>query len=213
MPTITIDFTDAWLNFRFSELLDTVKLSERLLKEEAADFEARVDAMAAEMSEELREGFYEFMSDEYWQIHERFPNILRRALFLYCYAEIEAYLNKICHIAQKQYNLDLPLNKVMGKGIERAKLYLTKVAGVTFPYDSCEWRELTNYNKLRNVLAHAEGRLSHAERERHLRDYVDRHPHLKLEFDGSIIIQEGFCEEVVEAALTLFKRLPKEVRR
>ena len=213
MSAITIDLTDAWLDFRFGELLDTVKLSERLLKEESAAFKARVNAMAAEMSEEAREEFYEFMGDEYWQIHERFPNILRRALFLYCYAEIEAYLNRMCHIAQRQYGLDLPLSKVTGKGIERAKLYLTKVAGVAFPSDSREWRELTNYNKLRNVLAHSEGRLPDVEREGHLRDYVDRHPHLELEFDGSIIIQEGFCEEVVEAAFQFFKQLPKELRR
>ena len=212
MATFTVDFTDALLELRFSELHDTIELAERLLGEEVARFGKRVSEQVATMSEEQRKEFYEYMSDEYWQLHERSPNILRRALFLICYSDIEAYLNRMCRIAQQKLRLSLSLNELAGRGIKRARLYLAKVASVAFPADSEEWQRLTDYNKLRNVIAHAEGQLSESDRRGHLGQYIAHHPYLQLESDEDILVQEGFCEEVVETALRFFKRFPKDLR-
>ena len=212
MFSITIDFTDAWLDFRFGELLEAINASERTLKDEAAGFDTRMKAMEEKIPEEQRREFHAEVYDEYSWFYERLPNVLRRALFLVCYAEIEAYLRGMCRESQKRYRSTLSLNEVAGKGIKRARLYLIKAASVAFPPNSSEWQALTDYNKIRNVLAHSEGQLSDEQKEGHLGKYVDQHEYLELGVDDEIVIRQGFCEEVVETALQFFKQFPRELR-
>ena len=213
MARIHVDFTDAWLDYRFLELRGTINLAERLLQEEAASFEARVKATAAQLPEEERQEFYAFMSSEYSQIHETSPNLLRRALFLVCYTEIEAYMKRLCRLAQQKQDVHRSLDQRKGRGIRGARRYLTTVAGVSIASDNPEWQRLIDYTKLRHVLAHTEGRLTDARDREQLETFVDRHPYLKLDAEGYIIIGQGFCEEVINTALRFFKQLPAELRR
>ena len=79
MSELILDFTDAWLDFRFLELQEVIALSERLLEGEATVFETRVAAEAERLSPAEREEFYAYITEEYCQIHESFPSVLRRA--------------------------------------------------------------------------------------------------------------------------------------
>lgn len=214
MPKISFDLAAVWLEFRFGELRDSVDLFERLLEDEAIDFEARVRSQAEELSsEEDRAEFLEYMSHEHAQLHERFPNLTRRALFLTIYAEIESYLIEVCDRARKLRGLRLPLRELRRKGIGGARVYLTKVAGAELASSGREWQALTDYNKVRNLLAHAGGRLSKEGREGHLGEYIREHPHLRLDWDVALVIEQGFCEEVIDTSLGFLKHLPRELLR
>jgi hypothetical protein len=212
MPKTTIDFTDAWLDFRFSELRASVSLFERLLEDRAVDFDARVAAKAAQFPAEQRTQFYARLGEEHRKLNESIPNLLRRALFLVCYAEIESYLNSLCRASQRKHALTRWVDDLQGRGIEGAKEYIQRIAKEPFPSDSREWHELTEYRKLRNVLAHTEARLSEPQRSAHIGGYVKNHPHLDLDHQGGILIRRGFCEEVIETAVRFLKQLPRDLR-
>ena len=214
MPTtMHLDFTDAWLHYRFGQLRRTIDLSERLLQQEASELVTWVEAEASKLPQEERQEFYASISDEHYELREVVPNVLRRALFIVCYTEIEAYLNTLCRLPRNSKGPGVSLDDLVGRGIERAKRYLAKVLRVDFPSKSPDWQELTNYNKLRNVLAHTEGRLSAAQRSKHIGCYVAKHQYLDLDSLGYIVIHKGFCEEVIDTALRFFKQLPADLRR
>jgi hypothetical protein len=128
-----------------------------------------------------------------------------------CYTRIEGILNSLCHAAKGQQNLPLSLGDLKGSGIRRAKRYLTRLAGVSEPFQTSDWRQLTNYNELRNVLVHGEGVLQDTSQHQTLRGFVDRHQLLDLDDNGFIIIRQGFCEEVVYAAHCFFAEFPYEL--
>ena len=213
MSRLERHFSELWLFMLFGELRAAVDLFEGMLQDEVAALDARVEAETSRMLDEERETFYAFMSDEHdhWLIHESFPNVLRRALFLASYAKIESYMNDVCRAVQTNRNLRCELSDLRGSGIERAKHYLTKVAQVTFPSDAPEWRRLCDYNKLRNVLAHSDARLTEEQKADHLGRYVSGHPSLELHEDGTVIIKPGFCEEVIETAMHFFELLSRDL--
>ena len=206
-----IDFRGAWLDFRFSELEGLVDFAERLLQEEASNLRTRIEQQVSTMSEAQRDEFFAEVNEHCARIEGAFPSLLRRSLFLTIYAEIEAYLNAVCEKAKRAQELELSLHELAGRGIQRAKLYLAKVASVPFPSDSPEWKKLTDYNQLRNALAHTEGRLREEAINGYLGKYVRKHPGLWLDSNGNVDIEPGFCEGVITDAISLFERLPAEL--
>lgn len=138
------------------------------------------------------------------------PNLFRRSLFSATYALVEHQLNEIAHELQHVRGLSLTLGDIRGNGIEKARTYLTKVGGISFPTNSTEWSSLQRFGKLRNVLAHQYGIVR--EDERDLRKWIESHPKLDL-FPGTngIWIDEGFIEEVLDTIEAFFLKLGYDI--
>ena len=79
------------------------------------------------------------------------------------------------------------------------------------PFEGEEWSRLQDYNKLRNRLAHTDGRLTKEKADTHLVTYVERHKYLELDWEGNVLIHQGFCEEVVDTAVRFFREFPPGV--
>ena len=86
-----------------------------------------------------------------------FPNILWRTTFLYSYFLLESSLDQICKNIQEAENHTLTLKDLSGRGIQRASLYLRKVCKMTIPFDTKNWVELQDFNKIRNLFVHSDG--------------------------------------------------------
>ena len=86
-----------------------------------------------------------------------YRQIVRASLFGTAYGTFEHFLVRICqqHHAQGS-NQGLALNELRGDGIDRAKLYLTKVAKIELP-ETNEWQDLNDYRSLRNSFVHEQG--------------------------------------------------------
>jgi hypothetical protein len=152
------------LEIQIGHLRSAHKLTEAAL--------VRYDADLANWYEEQREVVDD---DEIWEdrvlLDEQFeeskadaadayPQILRASLFGTAYGIFEHFLNAICKQSHSQgYVQGLALKDLRGDGIQRAKLYLTKVAKITLP-DTPEWQDLSDYGLLRNSLVHAQGYLA-----------------------------------------------------
>jgi len=112
---------------------------------------------------------------------------------------------------QKSKELLLSLSDLSDKGIQRARKYLEKMVGITFP-KSLEpiWGELNNYRRLRNCFVHNQGHLSSNGDSEYLRkQYLPSHQQYLCLANDEISLREGFCEEVVETIRVFFRGLDK----
>jgi len=88
-----------------------------------------------------------------------FPQYQRKACFLMIFSMLEDDLNQFCEAIRIELDLKINLSDIAGRGIERAKTYLSKVAEIEFPKQSAEWEEVQRFRDLRNVLVHEAGYL------------------------------------------------------
>ncbi|HTW91343.1 MAG TPA: hypothetical protein VMH22_06500 [bacterium] len=92
--------------------------------------------------------------------HAVFASMSRQALFLICYARMESALDDLCNRAYDRYGLPVSPQDMKGKGLPRAREYLSKVVGLRLPTDSRAWPIIRNLGNVRNAIAHAGGRTS-----------------------------------------------------
>lgn len=129
------------------------------LDEEEKRFE-RATAKATEgMDEEQRSAYYEWHEQDAWHVYDVFPSLQWMSSFLLAYGIFEKTLNEICLIAKPPAPSGVSLHDIAGQGIERAKIYLRKVCGISAPFDTPEWQRVVDLSKIRNVLAHKSGDL------------------------------------------------------
>ena len=118
-----------------------------------------------------------FFKEGKFEIHQKnldyyFPNQLRKSLFVNVFSLIEYRLRIACEYIQKRDNLPpfekSEANKKSTSLIERYRRYLVKIAQVSVA-GSEEWKEICDYNKLRNCFVHNQGLLTIGKNGKHLR--------------------------------------------
>ncbi|MGI6366134.1 MAG: hypothetical protein ACOX2G_10500 [Bacillota bacterium] len=139
--------------------------------------------------------------DERRKLEDYFPNLLRSSLFVTIYAAVENHLNRLCRRLAKGDGL--AVEDLRGNGIIRAGTFLSKVCRVDFPWDSEEWNQLKEYNQLRNILVHNDGR----DQGNHLKQLVESSSGLEVKEDGAVHLQRQFCPEVLETVRKFFAKL------
>lgn len=158
-------------------------LVEDFLTKAASDFGKQVELQAAALPAEDRDEFYEFHSDQHWQLSTSFPETLRSSLFKTAYALLEDTLNDVCRWVQSRRSYAVSVLDMNGKGIKRAKLYLEKDAQVSFPARSQLWNQMVTLGKIRNIFAHAGGIVPSGDTGSPVRAFAKAHPDL-LNIDG-----------------------------
>jgi hypothetical protein len=73
------------------------------------------------------------------------------------FAMFEDDLNQFCRSIAAERKLTRSLKETPGQGIERAKVWLEKVAGIDLTAIRPEWMKIRQFRDLRNVLVHAAG--------------------------------------------------------
>jgi hypothetical protein len=136
------------------------------------------------------------------------PNLFRRALFVAAYSMLETHLNLLATDNQQQKTLVLSLEEIRGQGIERARLYLKKVVGMSFPDTSPEWQVLKRLGELRNVLVHRYGRLEGEGRDKELVMWLTASPHVDIiPWGGVVWLAPTFTEFTLSHIEWLFRNL------
>ena len=106
-------------------------------------------------------------------------------------------MNSLCTILQKMNDLNVELNDLRGDGIERARLYLTKVCEIQFPDASHEWAEIQKLNSIRNCIVHAEGNVDDVRSPTKLRNIVKNTKGISLESERYLSIDKKYLEMVI----------------
>ncbi|MDO6783264.1 hypothetical protein Q4583_03990 [Neptunomonas phycophila] len=135
----------------FSEL---VQFSERVWPEELAKYQISL----ADENEKYGDR-YDFRTDLSSKLSSEFPQTQRRAYLVMLLALLEDFLNQLCLSVQESQRLSKSLFDIKGKGIERAKKYLTENSRITLPFQSREWQSIKNSQSVRNIIVHSAGHL------------------------------------------------------
>ena len=134
--------------------LDTV---ESYLSEVTDDWEKDIDRQALEIEDEdLRDGFYEFHSEDYHELLE-YKAILLNSFFTTSYALFERQLTTICDFAKQRDGTPFSVRDFGTQNYpEKVKEYLEKLK-VEFPKDTTEWQRVRIYQGIRNKIMHEGG--------------------------------------------------------
>lgn len=96
-------------------------------------------------------------SDELRVLDFVYLRMHRYSAILAAYSYLESSLNKLCFDIQNEKNIPLSVNTLRADGINRYKEYLDKYACIDFVKINGIWANLTELNKLRNCIIHADG--------------------------------------------------------
>lgn len=146
----------------------------------------------------LQPGDEEFEAYSSWyqtkdDLQATFLEILRSSLLVSAYAMLENLMAKICRGIGELKGHSVALEDLHGKGIERARLYLQKVAQLEFP-ESQEWSQILRLGRLRNKVVHA-GRTIGA--DVNLRTDLNQVPGVSVDAEGAIRLDSAFIPSVV----------------
>lgn len=145
------------------------------------------------------------------EIINKFANILRKSFFISLYGFLESQLFQLCHSLKSYDEKNMPARpeKQRFKSKE-AKPFLEKIK---FPLDTGIWQDISdNYRRLRNCIIHHAGKPDGTREEKELREYICRVSTLSLrkeedEDAEEIILEQGFCDEVLDTINKFFDRL------
>ena len=192
--------THRWFEIGISISLDNlqefVESQERSLNAQKKQFDEWVDHQAAEIDEEHRDDFYEFHSDEHWQLSDVFPSIFRSSVFVASYSLLEHHLVNICKREHKKRKIKKAPEFKSGI-IFSAKKYLEKDAGIELPDEIPAWNMICVYNELRNAIVHEAGRINE-DRKKKIKDFLNASATVSLDQRDKLQFSEEFCPEVIK---------------
>lgn len=138
-----------------------------------------------------------------------FPHLQRSSTLITILGLVESWLNELCDELAISTANQLRVRDLRGSGINRAKVYLSKVACLGVSWNSGLWDEIRTFQKLRNIVVHNAGKIS--EQDNQLQNYAEQSPHLSI-VDPELRICETFLPHVIERLAEFFLRLEQAIK-
>jgi hypothetical protein len=203
-----------------------------LLRTYVSDIEKQVDAGIKKFEQEATEVEMEAMSEDdsprvvtlhqglddvTWDLRavfvDYFPGLQRRSALITLFSFFEHELNKVCTRLQSTEKFGISLRDVVGSGVERARTYLCKVASLDLQQAAVQWAEVKSIQAVRNLLVHADGRISAKGKQDPggVQRYVMNSPY--LDGPGEIVIREGFLEHMLVAFEAYFQEVDRAIHQ
>lgn len=159
------------------------------------------------MSEEFFDGqLFELNDVEYaLSMFDDFRNRFLKSFIISLYSLLESSLAERCKTIQQRTGHSLSAKDLTGKGIEQSMNYLTKVHGLTALKQLAEWQQLQDIRRLRNCIAHNDGRLnSETDQVQAIHNYISRESTLSIEtiekYDGpssEVALTREYCQKTL----------------
>ncbi len=169
--------------------------TEKSLKVEMEEIEAFVQSHGRQSS----------IDEEWWNVSEVFPHLHRSAILLSVFAFFEHNLNAVCDSLAEEHGKRLRVTDLSGRGLERAKTYMSKEIGIAFPSTSESWQELSQLHSLRNVIAHRDGLLKPEDKA--LKEYIAHSHYISVDLEGRVRLHEGILTYLLDHLELFFKDL------
>ena len=151
-----------------------------------------------------REDYYELLIDECFELEE-YMRIFLDAFFASSFALFEYELARVRKWARKAVNTPSS-EKDFGRNdsMENVKKYLSGL-GVDFPAGSSEWKQATNYRKIRNKIMHAGSALAEGvDEDDHILRFAKENgivvesPSDKVHKEFTLQLTREFCEKALD---------------
>ena len=169
-----------------------------------------------EILEKYPEKSHEDITDSYsWDLHlnqYKYPSLHRESLIITIFNFFEHQLNSLCKILYESIGSSLKIKDINGQGVERALLFLTKVAKIDFSAFGSEMPVIKGVNLVRNVIVHNGGQLPDDSNSK-VNKFVTNSEYL-FGIEGRYInIGSDFIEFFIDVLLGFFERLGHEVKK
>ncbi len=145
------------LSIRIEKLRSLAEMVEETLVARAEALGADLEERAKDFPETQRAAFFESYAEDYVELADELPSILRYSVLTSADIALESYLNGTCATWAELTGARVGLRDLRGTGIYRARAYLKKVAGVPFPDQTGSWLDVLRLHELRNAVVHADG--------------------------------------------------------
>jgi acyl carrier protein phosphodiesterase len=141
-----------------------------------------------------------------------FPNMQRRSALLTLFSLLERTLEDLCDSLSSDMRLTVDIQDIKGNGLERTMLFMKKVVGLQLDLNSLTWNEIRSVQKIRNVIAHADGRLEDQQsgRDKDIAKYIDLTE--LINYNNEILLEEGYLQHVVVLFDRFFKEIDQKIR-
>ncbi|CAG9262101.1 hypothetical protein [Paraburkholderia caribensis] len=165
------------------------------------DYRSKKQVEVCEPQDEYDSGriieYHMGLADATWDIREifeeYFPNLQRRSGLITLFSFFEHELDKLCNQFRETEKYALSFKDLQGTGNERSMIYLEKIVQIDIRRNTPEWQEIKSIQSIRNLIVHADGRLSAEKRKES--EYVNA-CHL-LRATEEVIIEKGYLEHVL----------------
>jgi len=197
---------------RINEFRDYVLEVESKFQGDLKNIEAKCNKEIKKIAsdEDKKQEITEFYGEDFYIIESIFLHTFRYSALVSIYSLIETSMSTLCrHLERREY-LTLKLSDLKGKGVERARLYLTKVCHITFPDSSHEWSEIQKLNKVRNCIVHANGNIERVRSSDKLRSIIKDTKGLKIERKRILIIEKVYLDNAITWAENFLQKLYEE---
>ncbi|MEK4685363.1 hypothetical protein NSQ76_06425 [Bacillus sp. FSL M8-0256] len=198
---------DFFIEFELKQILQYYNEMEKYNQNSLQSYEEYLDEATQGMDKEEAQYYVERNDDKLYDYVIRHPQMIRRTVFLEIYFSFENYLNSKCNDLQKEKNLNLSYEDIHGHGINRAKTFLTKACLITEPFNTGLWRDIVDYGKVRNAIAHNQ---SIVKKKKY--SSIKQLPGLSVEheideYTFSFILEENFVPKCIDTITEFVKIL------
>lgn len=148
-----------------------------------------------------------------WTYEHWIPRFAEYGVIALLHSIVETQLRELCRRLREHHHYKLRFGDLAGSAIEKAKVYLTKVADLPITCDP-DWGELQDLKHLREIIVHGLGKSG--EKKGRVEALMSRHPGKISWFNASfdpeteIIVSTKLCEHYVDVVENFFKRLYNE---
>ncbi|MHC5129073.1 hypothetical protein ACYST8_23820 [Pseudomonas inefficax] len=158
---------------------------------------------------------HEDIVDSYaWDLHlnqYKYPALHRESLLITIFSFLEHQLNSLCEILQQSVGGSLKLGDLYGSGVERALLYLSKVAEVDLSSFGAELPRIKGVNLVRNILVHNGGVLP-SDSNAKVNKFIEQSAGISAGGGGRVFIGSEFIPGFIRTLIDFFERLDGEMQ-
>lgn len=170
-----------------------------------------------ELSEEEKNEYFEWNSEDYFIVEDVFTQISLRSFIVILFSYIEDGMNTLCNAEysdrsryQKKNGLEefkVKCIDMQGKGIIRAKLYLEKVIGRNLHTERKPWSEIETLRKIRNAIVHEDGNANGSlKSDGNFKQHINT-GRIKLKSHGQIIIDSEYLNYILPQVREYFTEI------
>ncbi|MGM0825105.1 MAG: hypothetical protein ACQEUY_10320 [Pseudomonadota bacterium] len=149
-----------------------------------------------------------------WELHVnqvKYPSIHRQSIILTIFSFIENELNTLCYILSESVNSSVLLKDLSGQGVERALLFLRKIAAFDLSALGSEVAFIRGVNSVRNQIVHNGSALPQDAKHK-VNVFVGSQQHLAGEPRRSLLVREEFVPEMIVTLIGFFEKLDNQVQ-
>lgn len=196
-----------WDFFLLREHVDAI---EDLLAKEAVQIRTEIEKESAKIKDpQDRDEFNVVYGEDIWKLEDEFPQMHRAANLIAIISRVETKLNSLCDHAATKAGINLQVQDFNGRGIERAKIFLSKVLHVKDPWTTSSWNVIRLASGIRNDLVHNEGFIQKED----LKQYIQHSQHLSLNTaTGKIHIKKTYLRHLLEEVIKVFTAVSKSLK-